>query len=167
MAELRYVTGDATDPQGEGIKVIPHVCNDERRWGKGFVLAVSKKWAQPEETYRHSPRLDLGQNHYVPVEDDIVVVNMIAQHSVGAQIAQNVSYPGLRRPPIRYGALAQCLNQVAGYVIARSVPQRPPMTVHAPRFGAGLAGADWPTIEALILECLVDQGVDVTIYDLA
>ncbi|MEV6001124.1 Appr-1-p processing protein, partial [Streptomyces griseomycini] len=28
----------------KGVKVIAHVCNDIGGWGKGFVLAVSRRW---------------------------------------------------------------------------------------------------------------------------
>ena len=50
--ELLYFEGDATSPIGDGKKIIPHVCNDIGGWGKGFVLALSKKWPEPEEYYR-------------------------------------------------------------------------------------------------------------------
>ncbi|MFJ9407826.1 hypothetical protein [Streptomyces sp. NPDC101393] len=38
---ITYVQGDATAPQGKGVKVIAHVRNDLGGWGKGFVLALS------------------------------------------------------------------------------------------------------------------------------
>jgi O-acetyl-ADP-ribose deacetylase (regulator of RNase III) len=44
MGEISYVKGDATSPQARGIKIIGHVCNDLGGWGKGFVLAVSRRW---------------------------------------------------------------------------------------------------------------------------
>ena len=50
-AAIRYVTGDATRPQGEGPQIIAHVCNDLGRWGKGFVVAISKRWPQPREQF--------------------------------------------------------------------------------------------------------------------
>ena len=40
---LRYVTGDATVPQGGGPKILVHLCNDAGGWGAGFVLAVSRR----------------------------------------------------------------------------------------------------------------------------
>lgn len=45
-------------------------------------------------------------------------------------------------------------------------PTRTGATVHAPRFGAGLAGGDWTIIERLIQEYLTDGTREVTIYDL-
>ncbi len=47
-----FLKGDATSPNMEGIKIIAHICNDIGGWGKGFVLALSKRWQQPEKEYR-------------------------------------------------------------------------------------------------------------------
>ncbi|MFE0817971.1 GNAT family N-acetyltransferase [Streptomyces sp. NPDC058794] len=52
MSEIRYVRGDATVPSVKGVKVIAHVCNDLGGWGKGFVLAISRRWPEPEAAYR-------------------------------------------------------------------------------------------------------------------
>jgi hypothetical protein len=55
------VVGDATAPAGSGPRVIVHVCNDVGKWGRGFVLALSRKWAEPERRerawYRGAERL--------------------------------------------------------------------------------------------------------------
>ncbi len=32
--------------------MVAHVCNDIGGWGKGFVLAVSRRWPEPEAAYR-------------------------------------------------------------------------------------------------------------------
>ena len=37
--------------------------------------------------------------------------------------------------------------------------------IHCPRFGAGLAGGQWPFIESLILEQWCDHGIEVFVYD--
>jgi hypothetical protein len=52
MADIHYRTGDATNPQAQGPAVIARICNDRRDWGKGFVLAISQRWPQPETVYR-------------------------------------------------------------------------------------------------------------------
>jgi O-acetyl-ADP-ribose deacetylase (regulator of RNase III) len=52
VTPLRIIKGDATSPQDKGRKVIAHVCNDLGGWGKGFVLAVSRRWPEPERDYR-------------------------------------------------------------------------------------------------------------------
>ncbi|MDB5329368.1 MAG: hypothetical protein JWP03_519 [Phycisphaerales bacterium] len=49
---IHYLVGDATAPQGDGPRIIAHVCNDLGRWGRGFVLALSKRWHEPEARFR-------------------------------------------------------------------------------------------------------------------
>ena len=50
--DINYLNGDATNPTGNGNKIIVHICNDIGGWGKGFVMAISKRWKQPEHQYR-------------------------------------------------------------------------------------------------------------------
>lgn len=52
MSEITYVRGAATSPHGKGVKLIVHVCNDPGGWGKEFVLALSRRWPEPEAAYR-------------------------------------------------------------------------------------------------------------------
>ena len=52
MSAITYIKGDATCPQAKGTKLIVHICNDLGGWGKGFVVAISKRWPKPEEAYR-------------------------------------------------------------------------------------------------------------------
>jgi hypothetical protein len=41
---INYLKGDATNPLGPGKKALLHICNTTGTWGKGFVLALSKRW---------------------------------------------------------------------------------------------------------------------------
>ena len=77
-----YKVGDATSPEGDGPIVIAHICNNVGAWGAGFVLALSKKWAEPEHTYHNYQPRDLGTTMFIPVEDNINVANMIAQDNI-------------------------------------------------------------------------------------
>jgi len=52
MTGITYLKGDATQPQTKGNKIIAHICNDLGGWGKGFVLAISNRWPEPEAEYR-------------------------------------------------------------------------------------------------------------------
>ena len=52
MELINYIRGDATQPAGDGNKIIVHVCNDIGAWGKGFVVALSRQWPQPEKDYK-------------------------------------------------------------------------------------------------------------------
>nr|WP_218025660.1 hypothetical protein [Capsulimonas corticalis] len=49
---ITYTIGDATDPPRDEPGIIVHVCNDIGAWGKGFVMAISKRWKQPEKEAR-------------------------------------------------------------------------------------------------------------------
>ncbi len=149
--KISYVKGDATLPQGEGKKIIVHICNDIGAWGAGFVLALSKRWDDPEESYRKMPdRLrTLGHVMIVPVENDILVANMIAQHDIRPD--------KFGTPPIRFQALHDCLKAVDELAVKINA------TVHMPRIGCGLAGGKWELVEKVINDTLT---VDVTVYDL-
>lgn len=156
---IKYVVGDATEPQGDGRKIIAHVCNDQGVWGAGFVLALSAKSRWPAHYYRYwaergeaGNRFRLGNISLTPYRDPKVrVANMIAQHGLG---------PKDGVPPIRYLFLANCLLKLER--ICRDTGE----TVHMPRIGCGLAGGDWSRVSQLVQHFLCDRGVAVTIYDL-
>lgn len=155
---IEYVTGDATEPIGDDHKIIAHVCNDGGAWGAGFVIALSRKWAAPEQEYREwatsGDHFQLAETQFVPVKDDwLWVANMVAQHSFVS--AQNPV-------ALRYDALEDCLNQVADF--SKAVGDA---SVHMPRIGCGLAGGDWDEVEAIIDWTLTRHSIDVVVYDLA
>ncbi len=151
---ISYLIGDATAPQGRGPGVIAHVCNDSGGWGKGFVLALSRRWPEPEAAYRRwagsGQDFVLGMVQLVQVEDHLRVANMVAQHS----------YVSRTNPvAIRYDALAQCLSKLAGRIEEGTL-------IHMPRIGCGLAGGNWDQIEPLLDEHLSTAGFDIRVYDL-
>lgn len=161
---ISYVHGDATHPHGEGMKIITHICNDQGGWGAGFVLALSERWPDPENSYRRwyregadsIPPFALGNVQYVQVEADILVANMVAQHGYMRR-GGAFTRPG-NAIPLDYTALHQCLADVANF--ARDINA----SIHGPRFGAGLAGGNWREIEKIIDFTMSD--LSVTIYDL-
>ncbi len=148
---INYIKGDATQPEGSGKKIIVHICNNINAWGAGFVLAISRRWDAPQQAFHaRKGQLRLGDVQFVPVENDIVVANMIAQEGIRYDYVAH-------RPPIRYGAVRVCLSKVQDFANACGA------TVHMPRIGAGLAGGDWNEIEKIIEETLF---VDVYVYEL-
>lgn len=161
--KIKYVKGDATKPnKTEGkLAVIPHICNDIGKWEKGFVVALSKRWRQPEEYYKRwykegkiyqsEDPFKLGNVQFVQVENDIDVANMVGQHTIWK--AKDGT------PPIRYAELGKAMRTVARYCLRRYNAE-----IHAPKFGAGLAGGDWSKIEKMIEEEWCDKGLSVTIY---
>lgn len=155
MTVLKIIKGDATSPQAKGNKIIAHVCNDLGKWGKGFVMAVSARWPEPEKAYRQWYRersrndFGLGAVQLIQVEPFIWVANMVGQHGV----------KGGRTPPIRYDAVEECLGKVAEKAQAIKA------SVHMPRIGCGLAGGRWELIEPLIVKTLSQNDVHVVVYD--
>lgn len=162
---IKYVKGDATNPQGPGTKVIVHCCNDIGSWGAGFVLALSAKWPEPESSYKalwnrwafgiSESNIPLGIVDYVKVEKDIYVANLIGQEGVGYPAGGGV-------PPIRYDAINKGLRNIR----LRAEVSGEKVSIHMPRMGAGLAGGDWLIIERLVELNLADYGFPVTVYDL-
>lgn len=156
MKSLTIVAGDATNPHAKGPKIIAHVCNDLGGWGRGFVLAVSRRWPEPERAYRrwHRERAGndfaLGAVQLVPVRPDIQVANMVGQRGIKT---------GSGGPPIRYDALERCLDTLAGHALAQGA------SVHMPRIGCGLAGGRWERVEPFVVKALCARDVDVTVYD--
>jgi O-acetyl-ADP-ribose deacetylase (regulator of RNase III) len=156
VTPLRFVKGDATSPQASGAKIIAHVCNDLGGWGKGFVVAISRRWPEPERAYRkwHRERagndFGLGATQLVHTQPDIWVANMVAQRGIRS---------GSGGPPIRYDAVERCLAAVADHATSRSA------SVHMPRIGCGLAGGRWDRIEPLIVKTLCNRDIAVTVYD--
>ena len=156
---IQYLVGDATMPCTSGHAMIAHVCNDIGGWGAGFVLALSKRWKEPEVQYRQwfrdgmagSIPFALGEVQFVRVNETTTVANMIAQH--GIRRGANLS-------PIRYEAIDKALAQVGEEALRTSA------SVHMPRIGCGLAGGSWDRIEPLILSQLSNRGIAVTVCDL-
>lgn len=165
---IEYVLGDATRPRGNGPRVIAHCCNDGGGWGSGFVVALSKRWSEPERAYRawfrnksmvrevslfnevsqvsHKVAFELGNVIFVEVEPQLWVANIIGQH--GTCKTEKV--------PIRYLAIGTGLCTVAHFCKEKNA------TAHMPRLGAGLAKGHWGTIEEMILS----TEMDATVYDL-
>jgi O-acetyl-ADP-ribose deacetylase (regulator of RNase III) len=157
MVKPRYIKGDATAPVKETpIGIIIHCCNDIGAWGAGFVLALSRKWPEPEKRYLAAERYCLGEVQFVGVTPDLMVANMIGQHGCGRRPDGS--------PPIDYPAIRCCLDKVREEIDLLGGPEI--ASVHAPRFGAGLAGGDWNVIEQIISDELCSCGISVTIYDL-
>jgi O-acetyl-ADP-ribose deacetylase (regulator of RNase III) len=154
---IQYLKGDATSPVGDDHRIIVHVCNDLGKWGKGFVLAISKRWSKPEEIYKNSfkqeAKASLGDVQLVQVEESITVANIIGQH--GIRSPRNKTAPA----PIRYEAVEQGLSSIAAHALETSA------SVHMPRIGCGLAGGNWNEIEPIIERTLIAKGISVFVHD--
>ena len=174
---IQFIQGDATNPVDGKTKIIVHICNDVGAWGKGFVIAISKKWEQPETEYQNwykkkegiqtdtvqferlenrdnyssEKKFELGNVQFVKVSNDIWVANMIAQ--------RNTINDKDGLPPIRYSYVSECLERVSKFA------KRNKASVHMPRIGCGLAGGNWTQIEEIINNNLIAHEIDTTVYD--
>lgn len=153
--DINYIKGDATNPCADGNKIIVHICNDIGAWGKGFVMAISKRWKEPEKQYRDwfksQDDFGLGEVQFVQVAQDIWVANLIGQHKINKDENGN--------PPIRYEAVLAGLNTVGSFAAEKQA------SVHMPRIGCGLAGGSWDKMEPLIQSNLTGKNFPVTVYD--
>lgn len=160
---LRNVRGDATEPQTTApneIALIPHCCNNDGKWGKGFVLALSKKWKKPEYRYKKFCRVEplplLGKVCYAKINDHLAIANMIGQD--GTVSKDNPI-------PVKYVALASCMLKVVDYISMIRSKTGNPVVIHCCKFGSDLAGGDFRFILELIREIWLENGISVVVYE--
>lgn len=155
MTKINYQKGDATQPKGSDNKFIVHICNDIGAWGKGFVLAISKRWKQPEKEYRNwfasKNNFHLGEVQFIQVEDNLWIANLIGQHKIRKDENGN--------PPIRYNAIEIGLQKIQERASELNA------SVHMPRIGCGLAGGKWEKIAPLLNKTLTNNNIEITVYD--
>lgn len=151
---IKYVTGDAAEPQGEGAKLIAHcVSNNGKSYGKGFALQLARKWPQAKRDYKHCAQIGdmfLGRTLTHRVAPSLFVIDLCAQHNLGPT--------SLQLPYLQH-----CLEDLTRRAIELNA------SVHMPRIGCGLAGGKWQDVEPLILAAFnlpLAQFVPVTVYDL-
>lgn len=164
---INYVTGDATSPQGEGNKMIVHCCNHMGMWGSGFVVALSRKWPEPEEEYRklelsaykNGAQSLLGHAQYVKVADDTVVCNIIGQYGPGGDMIGKTWIP-----PVDYRALTIGFAKIKQAFSSASKKKR--FSLHMPRLGCDRAGGKWEIVEGILNHVFEDTDIDITVYDL-
>jgi len=130
---IEYVTGDATAPLGGGARVLVHVCNDVGKWGKGFVLAISRRWKLPEQMFKAWHRREteqpfaLGEVQFVEVEHELWVANLIGQRGLATKTRGE--------PAVRYDAVRAGLAKVRAHALANDA------SVHMPRIGSSAPSA--------------------------
>jgi hypothetical protein len=150
------VKGDATKPRGAGKRIIAFVVNDKTpRWGAGFALEVRKKWPLVQEDFtawadKFHDEFRLGKMHLSPIESDLTAAELICQHGYGDS----------RKPRLRYNALRNCLDELAGVALEQGA------NIHMPRIGSGQARGNWSIVLEMIEDTLSRRGLEVIIYEL-
>ena len=153
---IRFVQGDVLEPRGDGPTVICQLVNDQARfWGGGVAKLVGKKYPKAHKEFSlwitGIPRAKrLGEVHFAEANDSTVVASLVGQEGFGPSLT----------PRIRYTALEHCFEKLSDFASKRAA------TVHMPRVGAGQAGGSWDTVEEIVQDTLVTDGIPVTVYDL-
>ena len=167
--KIKYIVGDATNPQGPGNKIIAHICNDLGKWGKGFVLALSKKWKEPEQAYRdwysakegsnaayYYGKFELGAVQFVEINHFTQVANIIGQRGVKT---------GSNGVPVKYDAIKEGLQKIKKHIEENMGING--ASIHMPRIGCGLAGGRWEEIFNIMKEVFENSDIEINVYTLA
>lgn len=146
--------GDATDPAGEGNRVIVHLVNDRTaNWGGQFARALRVRHPEAQDDFRdwvnaEPGRLRLGAARIFAVDPGLSVATVVGQKGYGPS----------KSPRIRYAAVRGALGQITDHA------KRTGASLHMPRIGAGQAGGRWPLVREILEEVAIRAGVPVTVY---
>lgn len=152
---IRLLHGSVLEPQYGGKKIICQLVNDKAiKWGGGVARKIAKRFPKAEESFKDTvmqmpQRERLGHVVFSEADEDLTIASLIGQEGFGPSLF----------PRIRYAALQSCLEQVADY--AASIKA----SIHMPKIGTGAAGGDWLTIEEMLDDLMVREGLSVTVYD--
>lgn len=147
MAQIAYITGDVTEPLLCGNDCIVQVVNNVGAYGAGVSGAIAKKWPIVLKEFKSHPA-QLGTSITFQLGEGLWFGNMYAQSGLRSKT---------NAKPLRYARLAFCLDSVECFGFDR---------IHMPKIGCGLAGGDWNIVSELIQDILVDNGVEVYVYEL-
>ncbi len=155
VPSITYLKGDASEPRGTDSRFILQVVNDAAlTWGAGFSLLLRKKWPGLQGAFRSwaltSKNLKLGNIHVVPVDGELTLISMVAQHGYGLSPS----------PRVRYLALQECLKKASALAAECGA------SIHMPRIGCGMAGGSWGVVRELIQDEICDRGIKVCVYDI-
>lgn len=167
MKMIKYIRGDVTKVFPNEKKIIPHIVNSHGIMGSGVAYGLYQRWPKVKQNYEYwyankfhscksslkSIAFDLGEIQIVDVDDNTVVINMIAQ-KLGYDLID-----GKQVPPIRLWALKECLMRVFDFAIVYS-----DYKIVAPKFGSLRAGANWDKDIVPMIEKYWEN-LDVTICE--
>jgi hypothetical protein len=141
---IEFIKGDVTKVFPNEKKIIPHVVNSHGIMATGVAYGLYSKWPKVKEQYNywyenryHHPRkisddaivFDLGENQAVYVDQNTIVINMVAQ-----KLGTNLIC-GIQVPPIRLWALKECIMKVRDFMMVNE-----DYKIVAPKFGSLRAG---------------------------
>lgn len=178
---INYVNGDATYPERicpDGTKIIVHIVNDIGAWGRGFVLALSKRWPNLKPDYQtHYRNYNLGDIFVSKTSNkDIFVVDLFGQHGIRSSkptVMESINNPqkyanylnhkeNTNVEPIRYDAVREGLKKLKYRLETSSLEN---ISIHMPKIGSGLAGGNWNIIEGIINDIFNDFNIPIYVYN--
>ena len=156
---IKYLNGDLFEHVNNvsGL-LIPHVVNNIKKWGAGFVVPLGRRFPCVRTRFLESNDVALGSVDYI-VSEGNVIANMYAQNGI-----RNKYNP----QPLCYNALLNCMIDIRRYIndINASSSNEHDIIIDrilAPKFGAGLSGGDFTIIEQMVNNVWYD--IDVTIFE--
>jgi len=157
---ITYCRGNIFDyiPENDKVVVLPHVMNNLGGWGAGFTGPLGKKYPHVEKSWREwflGTKPQIGEVQCVKAEEDLYIMNMIAQESYKSLTNQR---------PLNYEYLYQCMSQVKNFVLNGQKNDSKPWEIHTVKFGAGLGGGSWRVIAAMIDDLWVKNDISTTVY---
>lgn len=157
---IEYQPGNIFDyiPQKDKVIILPHVMNNLGGWGAGFTGPLGKKYPHVEKGWREwfsTSKPEIGEVQCIQAENDLYVMNMIAQESYKSLNNQR---------PLNYEYLYQCMSQVKNFVLNGQKNDNKPWEIHTVKFGAGLSGGSWTVITAMIYDLWIHNEISTTIY---
>ena len=155
LNNINYILGDATQPRGEGKRIIAQVVNTSLGFGFGFGRAMAKRFPESikvlKEWKNSKSEFGLGNSKLTELDDNIYVFHMIAQEGIRSMKG---------KIPLRYESLRKCLRKLGQEAKLINA------SIHMPAIGSGQAHGDWSMIEGIIYEELILKDLDVTVYKL-
>lgn len=153
---IHYHAGDASLPIDQSTLII-HIVNNLGKWGKGFVLSLSKNYPIARSSYldwSKSSSFILGETQFILADstNDIFVCNMLSQNGIKKSAKDNNQY-------LDYDALDKCLKSVADYALLNR------LKVQGPKIGSGLSGGDWNIIQDLIKKNICYKKIHCHIFE--
>jgi hypothetical protein len=141
---------------GSEAKVVCQLVNDQARyWGGGVAQSAAKAYPEAHRDFSNwivsipkSKRL--GDVHFARADKNLFLASLVGQAGFGPSPT----------PRIRYTALEKCFEKISAFASANSA------SVHMPRLGSGESGGSWDTVQELLQNALIADGVPVTVYDL-
>ena len=182
MISIKYLHGDATLPHNNSrtVSVICHCCNAFGGWGRGFVLALSRRYPKVKVDYQlfcspyqrsNKLRNDLmGKVCISKIRPDLYVANIIGQYfySRNQYEFRNTAgvlpefLPSKKSGFVKYESIRRGFQDIFKKLASENIE----FEIHMPKIGCGLAGGNWEVMESIIVEEFCRKDVKVYVYDL-